>query len=666
MDFNIPKVFELPSLHTTHLHTTHYLMLLNYGLILITLLALAINTNATVVAYYEFDETQGGASNALNLVEGSNIPSLNNNWGNLNGSGQLIINGLIPASQLQLNDAALGGTIYTRIDFQSWNSNNESSDVRFKYGVRLKNGSTNNPTTSEVLNLTLRLTPENSILAVTGQGSYDWIKTTQNPSNSGVSYILEVNTDEDNFSVWIGRDSEGTYSKLKGPEILNLNGNTDFDEIDAITLQSEGGYYEVERIALANDFDSIRSLQSGQSFDFNPYQENTFDYKAFEDSLFDNEQLYNQAFQRYSFAGYNDNSTLFGSSYIRLIENDYFFIFPRRKNNELIYTLYESNNLREDSWSTIALTTLEQNISLDTLFWESRYAIDTNNNFYRVSARVPDDDLGDLPAARYVPSGYSFIWGDHFQGNELNSDNWFVGMKNPDSGDLIPGANGDYLLKDAYSGYVTEEDSFVQNGALILRNQKRSYTGVSPQGNFEYTSGWVTSMQKVNFNRGYIEVRAKFPSGVQVWPAIWLVSEDLIWGPEWDLWEYFGYVDPSTGYDAMGMHLMTGYEQSGSMWPNQDQQFWDMEWIYSYHLNYNAENWHTYGWEWTETDATWSINGKVVNKLDRNQSRRPELWPDENMYIILNNGVRAAAPTSGTTIWPNQLEIDYIELYQKN
>ena len=47
-------------------------------------------------------------------------------------------------------------------------------------------------------------------------------------------------------------------------------------------------------------------------------------------------------------------------------------------------------------------------------------------------------------------------------------------MKNPDSGDLIPGANGDYLLKDAYSGYVTEEDSFVQDGSLILRNQKRS------------------------------------------------------------------------------------------------------------------------------------------------------------------------------------------------
>ncbi|MAS64840.1 MAG: hypothetical protein CL815_06415, partial [Coraliomargarita sp.] len=188
-------------------------MLLRYGLILITLLALALNTNATVVAYYEFDETQGGASNALNSVEGSNIPLLNDNWGNLNGSGQLIINGSVSTSQLQLNDAALGGTIYTRIDFQSWNSNNESSDVRFKYGVRLKNGSTDSSTISEVLNLTLKLTPENSsensILAVIGQDSFTWTSTIQNPDSSEVSYILEVNTDNDTFSVWIDRDSEG-------------------------------------------------------------------------------------------------------------------------------------------------------------------------------------------------------------------------------------------------------------------------------------------------------------------------------------------------------------------------------------------------------------------------------------------------------------------------
>ena len=644
-------------------------MNLKISLLAITFISLVSSANAEVVAYYEFNESQGGSSNALNLGEGSNISPLNNNWGNLNGSGQLVINQNNPRTNLELNNDSLSGTAFYRIDFNSWTSLNENSDIKLQFGLRLKSGDTDITPTNQLLNLIIRLKPinssSNSLLSTMAAGQFTYIAPLQNPSNQEVSILIEVNTNTDQFSIWVDYDSQGTYTKLKNALTLNLSGETDFIEVDGLTLDSEGGYFEIERMALASNFNSITTLQSNSDSIFNPYQEDTFEYELFQNGLSYTEDEYNGIFENYALSNLDSNQAFS----IERINNIDFFVFPRRKNSELIYDLLKSDSLTEESWSSIPLSNLEADTSLNESFWQSKYRIDMsdNKNFFKVQARIPDDDLGDLPAARYVPSGYSFIWGDHFQGNELNSDNWFVGMKNPDSGDLIPGANGDYLLKDAYSGYVTDEDSFVQNGSLILRNQKRSYAGVSPQGNFEYTSGWVTSMQKVNFNRGYIEVRAKFPSGVQVWPAIWLVSEDLIWGPEWDIWEYFGYRDSFNGYDAMGMHLMTGYEQSGSMWPNQDPQFWDMAWINSYHLNYNAENWHTYGWEWTETYAKWWINGKVVNTLYKNQSRRPDLWPDEAMYIILNNGVRTAAPDSDTsTIWPNHLEIDYIELYQKN
>ena len=644
-------------------------MNIKISLFVITFILLISNANAEVIAYYEFNETQGGASNALNSVEGSTISPLNNNWGNLNGSGQLVINQNNPRTNLDLNNDTLSGTVFYRIDFNSWNSLNETTDIKLQFGLRLKSGDTDLTPTNQLLNLIIRLKPAssstNSLLSTMGAGQFTYITTLQNPSNQEVSILVEVNTDTDQFSVWVDYDSQGSYTKLKNALALNLNGEIDFIEVDGLTLDSGGGYFEIERLALANSFNSITNLQSNPDSTFNPYQENTFEYELFQRGSSYTIDQYNDFFANYALI----DSDLNQPYSIERVDNVYFYTFPRRKNSELIYTLLESDVITEESWSSIPLSNLEEDISLDETFWQSKYRINTssNKNFFKVQARIPDDDFGDLPAARYVPTDYSFVWGDHFQGSELNTENWFIGMRNPDSGDLIPGANGDYLLKDAYSGYVTEEDSFVQNGSLILRNQKRSYTGISPQGSFEYTSGWVTSMQKVNFNKGYIEVRAKFPSGVQVWPAIWLVSEDLIWGPEWDLWEYFGYRDSINGYDAMGMHLMTGYEQAGNIWPNQDPQYWDMAWIDSYDLNYNAENWHTYGWEWTETYARWWINGKVVNTLYKNQSRKPDLWPNEDMYIILNNGVRSAAPASDTsTIWPNQLEIDYIELYQKN
>ena len=140
-----------------------------------------------------------------------------------------------------------------------------------------------------------------------------------------------------------------------------------------------------------------------------------------------------------------------------------------------------------------------------------------------------------------------------------------------------------------------------------------------------------------------------------VWPAIWLVAEDLVWGPEWDLWEYFGYRG-DVGYDNMGNHLMTG------PW---NAQKWDSSWRSNFDATYDGEAWHVYGFEWTASNAVWSIDGTVVHTLEKSDSKDPAQWPDEEMYIILNNGVKTDSPDTSTT-WPNQLQIDSIEVYQNH
>ena len=248
-----------------------------------------------------------------------------------------------------------------------------------------------------------------------------------------------------------------------------------------------------------------------------------------------------------------------------------------------------------------------------------------------------------------VLSGYSLVWEDNF--DTFNSSNWSVGMRDSNTGDLIPGAHGDYLLAPGYDAYVTAEDTYVSGGSLVLRNQKRTYTGISPAGTYSYTTGWVNSMHKVYLNKGYIEVRAQFPSGDKVWPAIWLCAEDLVWGPEWDLWEYFGYRS-EVGYDNMGMHLAYGTS------PN---IIWSSFWLGKYDATYNCEAWHVYGFEWTATYAKWYIDGVEVRMLNNTIKTS---WPNENMYLVLNNETQTSA-SDATTTWPNSLIIDYIQIYQK-
>lgn len=103
-------------------------------------------------------------------------------------------------------------------------------------------------------------------------------------------------------------------------------------------------------------------------------------------------------------------------------------------------------------------------------------------------------------------------WQDDFEGTEINTTNWVVAsLRDPVSGDHL--GTGDHLLGYQYAGYITEEDTYAEGGSLVLRNQKRSYQGTSPQGEFDYTSSWVMSMHRVHFNKGYVEIRAQFPTG---------------------------------------------------------------------------------------------------------------------------------------------------------
>ena len=273
-------------------------------------------------------------------------------------------------------------------------------------------------------------------------------------------------------------------------------------------------------------------------------------------------------------------------------------------------------------------------------------------NQVTVSVDPVEEEVIQDKGGNFVPEGYTKIWEDHFDEATMNSANWTSGtLRDLESGDIVPGADGDHLLKDKYSGYMTEEDSYIEDKALVLRNQKRSYKGTSPAGDYEYTSGWVMSMHKVHFNKGYVEMRAQFPTGDKVWPALWLIAEDLVWGPEWDMFEYFG--KNVEGDDVMGMHLFVG--EYNSRW-------WNTDFIHDFDKNYDCEAWHIYGFEWTEEKAVWTIDGEVKRELLSNIY--PKKWPNEEMYIVFNNEVQTYA-TDKTTQWPNYLKIDYVEIYQK-
>ena len=78
------------------------------------------------------------------------------------------------------------------------------------------------------------------------------------------------------------------------------------------------------------------------------------------------------------------------------------------------------------------------------------------------------EEIIDVSSERFVTDGYRKTCEDHFDVTEINTANWTVGsLRDPETGDIVPGADGDHLLKTKYSGYVTKEDSYLEGGALV-------------------------------------------------------------------------------------------------------------------------------------------------------------------------------------------------------
>tara|TARA_B100000614_G_scaffold252519_1_gene265299 strand:- start:180 stop:1115 length:936 start_codon:yes stop_codon:yes gene_type:complete len=276
---------------------------------------------------------------------------------------------------------------------------------------------------------------------------------------------------------------------------------------------------------------------------------------------------------------------------------------------------------------------------------------DTNNN--------NDNDSG------FVPSGYSLTKKDDF--NAFNPQNWSKGLTHDTNPDIRMKWNkntgGENLLNDNYAGYLMDNNVYVKDGLLFLENKKESISGIDPAGEFDYSTGWINSLQKINFNGSenaiYIELKAKFPKGDKVWPAIWLIddSENRVWPPEIDIWEYFGKFFKTNRKDEMWMRYIYG------LWNDKYDHSTAIE---NFQSTYSSSSqFHIYGFNWTDIKMKWFIDGQLVHTKTRGIEVPNSDWPKKTMCLVMNNGLLRVVD-EGNTIFPNSLIIDYIKVYQKD
>jgi beta-glucanase (GH16 family) len=155
-------------------------------------------------------------------------------------------------------------------------------------------------------------------------------------------------------------------------------------------------------------------------------------------------------------------------------------------------------------------------------------------------------------------------------------------------------------------------------------------------------------------------IRARTPLGQGIWPAIWMLPTDNVYGT----WAASGEIDimELLGHAPNAVHGTLHY---GGRWPN-NTNTGD-----SFRLagaNF-SDDWHTFRLDWEPEELRWYVDDQHYQTQTRwNTTGQPYPAPfDQRFHLLLNLAVGGNWPGNPdeTTVFPQTLRVDYVRVYQR-
>ncbi|MGI6400544.1 MAG: glycoside hydrolase family 16 protein [Thermoguttaceae bacterium] len=249
----------------------------------------------------------------------------------------------------------------------------------------------------------------------------------------------------------------------------------------------------------------------------------------------------------------------------------------------------------------------------------------------------------------------TLVWNDEFNGEGLPDESkWSYEVG---------------YIRNNEAQYYTDgrlENIFQKDGLLTIRTLKEDYDIADKPNNHgrqkaEYTSAAIETLGKASWQYGRVEVRAKLPKGKGIWPAIWMMGDNIVekgWPRcgEIDIMEYVGHT-PRTSHANIHMQRKEGrgtvskgdkirYDEPGQA---------------------PEERFCVYALEWTKDKLLIFVDDDLVLEFNREEEEpKTESWPfDQPCYIILNTAIGGAwGGEIADGVCPAEYLIDYVRVYQ--
>lgn len=241
-------------------------------------------------------------------------------------------------------------------------------------------------------------------------------------------------------------------------------------------------------------------------------------------------------------------------------------------------------------------------------------------------------------AARYSDPGWVLAWNDEFsEGSAPSPARW--------------GYERGLVRNHELQCYTDRPQNVrVDGGLLVITGRREAWEGA------DYTSASVTTEGKFEFTYGKVEIRAKIPTGLGTWPALWMLGAS-----HKAHWPACGEIDlmENVGFDPQKLHFTvhTGAFNHVKHTQRSRAVVLDRPW----------EDFHRYGLIWTHERLEFFLDGEKVSEF-ANDGLGPDHWPfDSPQYLIMNlaiGGAWGGQKGVDPSIFPVAFLVDYVRVWK--
>ncbi len=262
----------------------------------------------------------------------------------------------------------------------------------------------------------------------------------------------------------------------------------------------------------------------------------------------------------------------------------------------------------------------------------------------------PHFDTASSPSIVLKPDReWVMTWSDEFNGPNGSPPD-------PTKWNIVSGGNG---WGNNELEYYTSRNQNVHldHGKLVIEAMKEDFIG--PDGvQRHYTSGRMKTAGHFSQKYGRFEARIKIPFGQGLWPAFWMLGDDIATKG----WPACGEIDimENSGIHASKISgTLHGPGYSANKGPTS---------AYILPKGKFSDKYHVFTVEWEPEVIRFYVDGKLYSTRTPADLPLGKVWVfDHPFFIILNLAVGGNFPGNpdDTTLFPQRMLVDYVRVYSR-